>query len=193
MLILHGCFTHVIDNCIFSVCWCAVWWQHPTAIQMIHTPLTGRVISRLHAAGQPFHHSDSQQVLGGGGVVFDCNPTHLSQSFSFSLPQTTQYSPLSRRAEEAGRASRPADGSRVWHYMRHDVRWPAAGMLSGAGVGAGEGGGCIYSFSPEWMTCDSEEEGGKRRGEGGDDMGDNSWSLPPLVACGSCLLLWDVF
>lgn len=45
-----------------------------------------------------------QQVSGGGGVVFDCNLTHLSHSLILihSLTRTTQCSPLSPSARRQG-------------------------------------------------------------------------------------------
>ena len=45
-----------------------------------------------------------KQVLGGGGVVFDCNPTHLSASLFFFIPSHSDDTvlPFVSLTEETG-------------------------------------------------------------------------------------------
>lgn len=74
-------------------------------------------------------------------------------------------------------------------------------------VGSGEEGVCIQYLARVTDVCDSEAEGGKRRGERGDD-GETVGASLRLLSAGQCshrrascsvtnyasyLILWDVF
>lgn len=83
------------------------------------------------------------QLLGSERkwVLVDCNPTHLSLESGGCLvgSEGTMTSFV---------LSRLANGSRVWHYIRHDVGQAAVGMLSGDVLFA-VGWGCACTGADE--------------------------------------------
>lgn len=119
---------------------------------------------------------DSETVTGfGWWRGGPCNWTHLSLLSRFlfhSLTQNTQYSSLcptaGRWCRGGGGALLLANGSRVWHYMRHDMLWPAAGMLSGDGGLEGWGLRISPTLSSTWVNDKCDCDGG-----------------------GSCLIFWE--
>lgn len=110
---------------------------------------------------------DSETVTGfGWWRGGPCNWTHLSLLSRFlfhSLTQNTQYSSLCLTAGRwcrGGGALLLANGSRVWHYMRHDMLWPAAGMLSGDGRWEGWGLRISPTLSSTWVNDKCDCDGG---------------------------------
>lgn len=125
----------------------------------------GRVISRLHAAGQWFPHSNSNRFWEvEGSYLIVTRHTSLSPlSFSFFLTRTTQYSPLSRSPRRQGEsvAARRRLTSVTLHASRcavtscRNVKWQW-----------GRGWGCIRRYVATGNDrCDNEDEEGRRRGD----------------------------
>ena len=73
-----------VYNCIFKVCVCGVVILIQFYTQMTHTPFPpslshGQGYLSFTCCRTEISPLQLQQVLGGGGVVFDCNTTHLCQ------------------------------------------------------------------------------------------------------------------